>query len=312
MGCHNEKKPISDRRGFLNQLGVLSGAVLLGANNVYGFNSFSLATGELRVLTCNIRVDLPDDEKVGNGWRSRKDACLHVIRKQKADIIGFQEVLANQFADLKEGLSDYFGIGFDGPEMDKYKEGYHGIAKNPVFFSKKRFELMTAGGYWLSDKPLVAGSISWESGRARNAYWIRLKDRKTDKQFRVVNLHLDHVNDEAKLKQIQLVLEECAQYQDDFIQIMVGDFNSSPDSKVVSTILSNNWSDSYSSKSPDGKIEGTTNGFKPHDKERAAKAKKIDYIFTKGPILTLSSSIVKDSYKGVQPSDHYFLLATLI
>ena len=307
----NDKNSSSERRVFLQQLAVLSGTSVLMSNKVIGSTNDKFAGNELKVLTCNIRVDLPDDEKVGNGWKTRKEACIKVIANQKADLIGFQEVLAGQFRDLKKGLSDYIGIGFDGPEMDKYKEGYHGIAKNPIFFSKKRFELITAGGYWLSETPLIAGSISWESARARNAYWVRLLDKKTGKQIRLINLHLDHVKDEAKLKQIELVLAESSQYQDDFVQILTGDFNSPPNSRVISTVLENEWVDTYVSKSIDGKGDATTNGFKPFDKEREARAKKIDYIFTKGPVKSLNSIIIKDNYKGVFPSDHYFLLAEL-
>jgi endonuclease/exonuclease/phosphatase family metal-dependent hydrolase len=311
MLMSENKKPASSRRGFLHQIGLLSGVAFLNVNQLHAFGSESNSASTINILSCNIRVDLPDDEKVGNGWRTRKQSCIHIIRQQKADVIGFQEVLANQFDDLKDGLSDYQGIGFDGPEMDKYKEGYHGIAKNPIFFSKKRFELLTAGGYWLSETPLVAGSISWESARARNAFWVRLRDKKTGKQFRVINLHLDHVKDEAKLKQIKLVLEESAQYQDDLIQIMTGDFNSGPDSKVILEVLNSDWKDSFNTLLPDGKMEGTTHGFKPFDKERAKRAKKIDYIFMKGPVTALNSIIIKDSFNNVFPSDHYFLSATL-
>jgi len=310
MFWNDDKEPSSSRRGFIQKLTLLSGSTVLTSSNVKAFSSIAPKSNELKVLTCNIRVDLPEDAQVGNGWGARKEACIHIIKKQKADVIGFQEVLVNQFQDLKDGLTSYFGIGFDGPEMDKFKEGYHGIAKNPIFFSKNRFELLTAGGYWLSDTPLIAGSISWESGRARNAFWVRLRDKISGKQFRVINLHLDHVKDEAKLEQIKLVLSESAQYQDDFIQFMIGDFNSAPNSKVVSNILSSGWNESYTSKDPNGKIEGTTNGFKPHDQERYARAKKIDYIFTKGPITTLDSNIIKDNFKGIYPSDHYFLEAT--
>lgn len=308
---NDDKKPASTRRGFLQKLGLLSGAVLFSGEQTFAYSADVLqGKSDLRVMTCNIRVDLPEDEKTGNGWKTRKEACVKVIKNQKADIIGFQEVLANQFEDLKKGLSDYFALGFDGPEMDMYKEGYHGIAKNPIFFSKKRFELLTAGGYWLSETPLKAGSISWESARARNAFWVRLKDRKTGKQIRVVNLHLDHVKEEARVEQIKMVLDESAQYQPDFIQIMTGDFNAGPNSHVVKTVLSSGWKDSYTKVGPNGKVEGTTHAFKPHDKERAAKAKKIDYIFTRGPIESVDSHIIKDNYKGIYPSDHYFVVAT--
>ena len=305
------KKASSSRRGFLQRMGAIALLPLINVESVFAEVDSSNRNAVLKVLTCNIRVDLPEDEQKGNGWSKRKEGCIQIIKRSKADIIGFQEVLKNQFLDLKKGLSDYYGIGFDGPEMDAHKEGYHGIAKNPIFFSKKRFELLNAGGYWLSENPLEAGSISWESARARNASWVRLLDKKTGKEFRLVNLHLDHVKDEAKLQQIKLVLKESAQYQSDFVQILTGDFNSGPDSAVIKEIMTAGWKDTFSVNNIVGKVEGTTHAFVPHDMERAKRAKKIDFIFTKGPVSFISAKIIKDNWKGVYPSDHYFVDAEI-
>jgi len=266
----------------------------------------------VKVLTCNIRVDLPDDASRGLGWGHRKDACIQILKRQRADIIGFQEVLGNQFKDLKASLSDYYAFGFDGPEMDKHKEGYHGIAKNPIFFSKKRFELLTASTYWLSETPLVAGSISWSSARARNAGWVRLYDKVTKKELRVVNLHLDHVNDEAKKHQIQVVLDEASQYQNDFPQLLLGDFNADMYSAVIKNIEKAGWIDTFREVNSEDSVEGTTHGFKGENYEKKAKSKKIDFIFHKGPVKTLSSKIIKDHVKGIYPSDHYFLSAEVL
>lgn len=299
---------ISSRRIFLQKAGLLALTPLLVESNPI-FDHAAISRKKLKVLTCNIRVDLPEDTAKGFGWSQRKDVCIQIVKRKNADIIGFQEVLKNQFLDLKKGLSEYYGIGFDGPEMDKHQSGYHGIAKNPIFFSRKRFELLHAGSYWLSETPLIAGSISWGSARARNATWVRLLDRETGKELRVVNLHLDHVSADAKLQQARLVLQESAQYQEDFIQILTGDFNVSPSSNVVKEVLHSGWVDSFPQPANGEKAEGTTHGFKPNDLERAKKANKIDYIFSKGPVTALSSHIIKDHIGGVYPSDHYFLEA---
>ncbi len=300
---------IDTRRRFLQKAGVLTAMPFLVSFGTYKSSLKRAKT--FKVLTCNIRVDLPEDEEKGRGWKQRREACVRVIKNQEADVIGFQEVLSNQFLDLKKFLPGYIALGFDGPEMDKYKEGYHGIAKNPILFSKKRFELLNAGGYWLSETPLVAGSLSWESARARNASWVRLYDKETDREFRVVNLHLDHVKNEAKLEQIKMVLQESAQYPSEFVQILTGDFNSGPDSQVVQAVLDAGWKDSYAEVYPGIIPETSTNGFKPHDAERNAKAKKIDFIFVKGPVCALQSTIIKEHFKGVYPSDHYFVDAVL-
>ncbi|MGB3064292.1 endonuclease/exonuclease/phosphatase family protein [Sphingobacterium thalpophilum] len=297
------------RRGFLQKLGAAAMVSLLPLEDNVAHALVSKDT--LCVLTCNIRVDLEEDAAKGLGWQQRRSACLEVIRRQQPAIIGFQEVLYNQFADMKAAMPDYHAFGFDGPEMDSIKTGYHGIAKNPVFFSKKRFELLAAGAYWLSETPLIGGSISWGSARARNACWVRLYDRYSKKELRLVNLHLDHVNAEAKLKQIALVLEESAQYADGFVQIMTGDFNVGPESQVYQKVVSAGWKDTFTEIHGAKDFGGTTHGFKGEQYEKKDRAKKIDFIFTKGAVVPRTSAIVKDNYKGVYPSDHYFLRAEL-
>ena len=306
---NDQLKASSSRRGFLQKASVLALLPMIKLDYLYADSNFKQQ--EIKVLTCNIRVDLPEDEVKGNGWKQRKNSCIHVVKNAKADVIGFQEVLRNQFLDLKRELPEYFALGFDGPEMDRHKDGYHGIAKNPIFFLKSRFELLNAGGYWLSESPLEAGSISWESARARNMSWVRLLDNKTGKELRIINLHLDHVKDDAKLQQIKMVLKESAQYQDDFIQIMTGDFNSGPDSVVVKEIINAGWRDSYAINNVVGKIDGTTHGFQPIDSDKVKKAKKIDFIFIKGAVNCSKSTIIKDNWKGVYPSDHFFVEASL-
>ncbi len=297
----------SSRRRFLQKIGGLALLPWVNVDLLYASGISVLGQNALKVLSCNIRVDLPEDEKKGHGWKQRRQACIQIVKSQRADIIGFQEVLRSQFLDLKAGLPGYYALGFDGPEMDRHKEGYNGIAKNPIFFSKKRFELLNAGGYWLSETPLMAGSMSWGSARARNVSWVRLLDKRSGKEFRLLNLHLDHVKEEAKLEQVRMIMEESKQYQSDFVQILTGDFNAGPASLVTRLVKEYGWTDSFDVNKTIGKIEGTTHAFQPNDLERAKKANKIDYIFIKGPIKTVSSRIIKDNIKGIYPSDHYFL-----
>ncbi|TYR34205.1 endonuclease/exonuclease/phosphatase family protein [Sphingobacterium phlebotomi] len=299
------------RRIFLQCAGTAMALPFLGGIKLEA-KDLSVVKNSLKILTCNIRVDLEDDAKKRVGWRDRREACLHIINQQEADVIGFQEVLKNQFLDLKENLKEFWGIGFDGPEMDQHTTGYHGIAKNPIFFRKKRFELLAAGGYWLSETPLVAGSMSWDSARARNAAWVRLLDKSTGKECRIINLHLDHVNKEAKYKQIEVVLKESAQYPSGFPQILVGDFNASVETPVVQSVFKYGWKDSYAEVNGDEEPGYTVHLFKGEKYEKKDVGKKIDFIFTRGGIKTEASSIVKDAYNSRYPSDHYFVESTLV
>ena len=303
----------SSRRNFIR--GITATALLplmpklsLSAGHDEGLDKFSFH----RVLSCNIRVALPEDELKGVGWPQRKEVCIDVIKKYKADIICLQEVLKVQAEDFKKAFPKFQLFGFDGPEMDAHKEGYHGIAKNPILFNKERYELLTAGTYWLSETPLLAGSKSWDTARARHANWIRLKDKKSKKEFRVVNLHLDHVSNEAKIQQAKMVATESAQYMPDFAQLLAGDFNTRFDSQVLESVRAAGWKESY--ETIYGKTEA---GFTGHEFQGVHYVKgpskgRIDYIWYRGKVKPVETQIIKDAVNGKYPSDHFFMKSDFI
>lgn len=75
----------------------------------------------LRWATFNIRYDNPQDSL--NNWQYRKARVCKFIQEQKIDILGMQEVLHNQFLDLRSGLPEYDGIGVgrdDGKTAGEY------------------------------------------------------------------------------------------------------------------------------------------------------------------------------------------------
>lgn len=265
-----------------------------------------------RVISCNIRVALDEDETKGVGWSTRKNVCVKVIKAQHADIICLQEVIGVQNEDMKKVFSSYRVLGYDGPEMDAHKEGYHGIAKNLILFSLKRYEFISAGCYWLSETPIIGGSKSWETARARHVNWVRIKDRSTEKEFRILSTHLDHVSQLAREKQIALIINEAAQYQPAFPQILAGDFNCTQKNQVIEQLIHNGWKDTYREIYGQEEPGFTGHSFLGENYPKKDKAGKIDFIFVKGNVKVTSSHIIKDKIKSTYPSDHYFVSADLI
>ncbi|MGE9313337.1 endonuclease/exonuclease/phosphatase family protein [Niabella sp. CJ426] len=296
------------RRKFIHQLGLgAASATLLPFGG--SATETKAPRGFHRVLSCNVRVALPEDETKGVGWPQRKDICIQVIQNQQPDIVGFQEVLKVQAEDIREAFPRFCLFGFEGPEMDAHPTGYHGIAKNPILFNKERYELLTGGNYWLSETPLVAGSKSWNTARARHANWVRLKERKTGKELRIVNLHLDHISDEAKKQQARIVAEESAQYSTAFAQLLTGDFNSRFDSPVLASLRTSDWKESYETLHGQKEAGHTGHEFEGTAYTKAASKGRIDYIWYRGNIKPVESKIIKDALKGKFPSDHFFMLS---
>lgn len=264
-----------------------------------------------KIMTCNIRVALPQDEEKGLGWNARKKLTAKVINQQNPDIICLQEVIKVQMDDMRNYFSEFASFGFEGPEMDPFPVGYHLIAKNPIMFSKEKYELLTGGTYWLSETPLIGGSKSWGTARARNVSWVRLKEKQSGKEFRIINTHLDHISQEAREAQIKMILNEGDQYLDDFPQLLAGDFNTGTNNKVLKMTEEKGWKDTYTA------IHGSVDpGFTYHGFKGAKyngktqgnqKNSRIDFILSRGLIETKGAKIIKDSDGDFYPSDHYFV-----
>jgi endonuclease/exonuclease/phosphatase family metal-dependent hydrolase len=268
------------------------------------------------ILTCNIRVALPEDDANGFGWDGRKALCAEVMRARNPDIVCYQEALRRQVEDLKKFFPEFVFFGFDGPEMDAHPEGYHGIAKNVIMFSRERYEMVSAGGFWLSETPHLPGSLSWSSARARHVNWVRLKERVTGRQFRVLNVHLDHRSQPAREEQIKMVLAEAASYPAEFPQIFAGDFNAPSSNAVFGFIKAEGWHDTYEDIHGDADPGFTAHQFLGEKFAEKFQGKpvpgRIDFIFRKGRVRTEVAAIIKDQKDGVFPSDHYFVSAAFM
>ncbi len=303
------------RRAFLKQLGLAASLPCFGRVARAAADAPAAAPAATHtLLSCNIRVALPEDEVTGNGWQARRELCAEVIRAQQPDLICLQEVLREQMADLEHALPKFASFGFEGPEMDARMVGYGGIAKNPILYARERYECVSAGGFWLSETPHLPGSLSWESARARHVNWVRLRDRASRRQFRVLSTHLDHVSQHAREEQMKLILAEAAVYAPDFPQLLAGDLNSGATNPVLKLALDAGWTNSRLA-APGPREEGnTTHGFlgaKYVPTEAARKRGPIDYVLTHGPVSTREWRIVRDSRDGRYPSDHYFIAAKL-
>ena len=285
-------------------------AILLAATLVCSCATKSSDSTLHRVMSANIRITgLEADAGTVNEWDSRKEYMIEVIRSYTPDIIMMQEVIYDSYTYCKEQLSDYFAFGFEGPEMDPFTEGYPSIGKNVIFFSRERYELISAGCYWLSEDPVIGGTISWETNRARHANWVRVLDRKTGKQMRLIDIHLDHKSQEAKVNQAKLIVHEAAQYGEGFPQIICADFNSHKDSEQVQHFVANGWTDCYDQLNGGVEFGRTAHGFMGFDYPKPGA--RIDYILTKGAAKAVSCQVLTDHCGDMYPSDHFFMLAEI-
>lgn len=262
----------------------------------------------LKILSCNVRKDLPVDEESGNGWDSRKDLCAEVIVAQGPDVICLQECFNAHFEDLRCRLPEFksFGLTSPGAEFNPC---------NAIFFVRDRFELVSEGGFWLSETPHVAGSKSWDSAAVRFANWVHLSERSSGREFRVWNSHLDHISQVARVNQARLLVEAAQAFGDDLPQLLTADFNADASNPAIGVVKAGGWLDTHAAVHGPNDPGFTFHGFlgpmyaKTRPPEKLIG--KIDFIFCRGPFRTLSAKIIRDSHNGRYPSDHYFISAEM-
>ncbi|MBU0714525.1 MAG: endonuclease/exonuclease/phosphatase family protein [Verrucomicrobia bacterium] len=253
----------------------------------------------MKILTCNLRGYGKGDGH--NAWIHRKELCIDVIKSERPDVISFQEM--EQFADLTSAF----------PEYDTYAmvdEPCGRRQMNCIFYRRDGYARISAGGYWLSQTPHVAGSKSWDSACVRLVNWIRLEDSTTKKEFRIVNTHLDHVSQPAREKQAELIVADSCAYPSAYPQVLTGDMNCDSTNKTIAILKAGGWIDTY------GTAHGTENpGHTYHaflGPEYNSSIGKMDWIFTRGEILVNNAKVITHATNGRFPSDHYFISATLI
>ena len=145
--------------------------------------------------------------------------------------------------------------------------------------------------------------------RARHCNWVRLRDQRTGRELRVLDVHLDHKSDEARREQIRMVMDECAQYAPDFPQILCGDFNAGIDSAPIGYIRTvDGWREMYESVHGSGETGFTAHAFKGEE-YKPEKSHRIDFIFYRGDVEVCDAEIVRDRKGAMYPSDHYFLFS---
>ena len=172
---------------------------------------------EIRVMTYNIRLDTPADGP--NRWNLRRDLLVSQLHLLRPDIMGFQEVVPGQLADLEAALPGHARIG-GGRDGD----GTAGEA-SPLFVSRAAFSVRASGQFWLSPTPDKT-SRGWAAAFPRIVSFAHLQRRVDRARVLVLNTHWDHVGKQARLESArQIARWIAANRQRSEAVIVLGDFN---------------------------------------------------------------------------------------
>lgn len=250
----------------------------------------------MNVASFNLRYDNPKDGP--NAWPARKEMVKALIRYHEFDIVGTQEGLAGQVAELASMEEfDHVGVGRD----DGKQAGEH----SAIFFRKSRFELLGKGDFWLSETP-DRPSLGWDATCCnRIVSWAKLRERSNNKVLYVFSAHFDHEGVIARRASADLLLSKIAEISRGEPAICVGDFNSTPETPQMQA-MATTMRDAYRvSQTPPYGPAGTYNGFRLD----ALARDRIDYVFVDRHFEVLRYAALSDSLGGRTPSDHHPVVA---
>lgn len=256
----------------------------------------------LRVMTYNIRLDLESDGV--NRWSARRDQFIGQLQLMRPAILGLQEVVRGQQADLERNLPNYTFLGLPR------EAGPMGESSN-VAFDRTVFELRTSGTFWLSLTPKIP-SKGWDAAYSRTATWAHLVRRSDGRRFLAVNTHLDNEGQLARLEGAKQILRWISANKAPGEAVVVtGDFNTEPGTppirEMTHSALGLRDSHEATRSIPVGP-EGTWNDFQTLPKESS----RIDFVFVDPKLVVNHYAVLAWHYEGGRPaSDHFPVVADL-
>jgi len=258
----------------------------------------SQACSPLRIMSYNIRLDLDSDGI--NRWANRREQFIGQIRLMQPSILGLQEVVPGQKADLETALPNYQFLGV-ARDDGRAKGEYSSLAVDRRIFSIK-----SSGTFWLSPTPSVP-SKGWDAAYPRIASWAKLVRHSDGKPFLVLNTHFDHEGQVARLEAARQILRWIDNNRAKSETVIVtGDLNAEPDKAPLKVLTSSLRDARTASKTPAIGPEGTFNNFTLLPTE----TRRIDYVLVDPSVTVENYAVLAWHGQGGRPaSDHFPVVA---
>ncbi|KAF4029687.1 Endonuclease/Exonuclease/phosphatase family [Phytophthora infestans] len=255
----------------------------------------------LKIMTFNLRFAGTGDGL--NSWRYRKDHVADIIDRYHPAIMGTQEGLKAQLAELESLLNHpYERFGVEREENGEFEQ---------IFYDAAVLERLDDGNFWLSEEPDTPGTQGWDAACVRMVTWGAF----------VFNTQLDHVGPKSREEGSKLLWARIQQISGDAPFFLMGDFNTYRHTSTYSYFTSQEGGPQLREAWPEaakqiGDVSYTYHGWAgvKNDGEKTAvrAANHIDWIFYRPQMKVLATEVITEDRKGRYPSDHYPIQAELL
>ena len=249
-----------------------------------------LEDGKISVMSFNVRY--------AEFTADRIDRVVNLILQEYPDVVGMQEVTDEWKKVLGRRLADKYEILGHGRNEDKTGEAVC------ILYKKEAFKLLESNTLWLTDTPEIHSKHPDSNKYKLLTY--QLLERKADGQiFLHVNTHLDHVSEEARIYQAQIVTSWIENtFNNQYPVVLTRDFNDVETSKPVEVIFNAD----YRITNTYGENLRTYQAYGERENENLV----IDFIFVNDFFPIISYKVCPEKMNGEYISDHNAIVAELI
>ncbi|RLN88134.1 hypothetical protein BBJ28_00008104 [Nothophytophthora sp. Chile5] len=274
--------------------------------------TLSATPTNLKIMTFNLRFAGTGDGR--NSWKFRKDHVADIIDRYHPAIMGTQEGLKTQLAELELLTHSYERFGVEREENGEFEQ---------IFYDSSLLERLDGGDFWLSETPDTPGTQGWDAACVRMVTWCKFRLRETQQELFFFNTQLDHVGAASRTAGSMLLWNRIQQItgSPDAPFFLVGDFNTYRHTGTYSYFTTQEDGPKLREAWPDaekqiGDVSFTYHGWAgvKNDGERNAirAANHIDWIFYRPRMTVLTTEVITEERNGRYPSDHYPIQAEVL
>ena len=252
----------------------------------------------MKIVSYNVRFAGENDPQP---WSRRRDASIELLSTLAPDVLGTQEGLDHQLADLMAGLPAHYRLAAEHRHDGGTEEN------SAIIYDGRTVELIAIEHRWLSDTPELPGSISWGNSLPRMYSLATFRRVDDGSEFAVISTHFDHESARAQLNSAHQLLDRARDLSPDQPLVIMGDFNCGEDSEPYAALTGAGLRDAYVTAADRGPRLGTFNNYRAPTTD----GERIDWILINDRITARSARMVDEAPGGQYPSDHLPVQADL-
>ncbi len=248
---------------------------------------------ELKIVSFNIRYT---NDPNGHSIAERAPRLEEMILAKDPDLIGFQECRPAWWPFIRKSFLDKYDI-------HNIYRAFTEMESSPILWKKDKFELVDKGHFWFSDTPEVSSKGWDEIGCYRMCLWVNLKEKATGKIITYFNTHFGF-GDKCQVDSAELMHEVNLKVSD-YPTLLTADYNMCRENAGFKTM------EKYYKDVNKATLNYASYTYHGYDEVRAQEMYEtkgygaIDHCFINDGFLPRKFEVLKDTFDGKYPSDHF-------